>query len=409
MPAERRLLYVLPFPPRASAADGGSRAVAENLRRIAASATVAVVYVHEEADPQMDADIAALCDRVDAVTRPRQRRGGPAERALQRLRLATGLLLGTPIWAQALHVPGFERQLAEVAREWSPDLIEIDNHVMGRYLDALDASPAPRVLVVHEPGAGAAGRAWAEPSRMLRALDARAWRIFETRLLRRVQCVVALTEADSQSLRRRGVAVPIETIGLGVSVPERAADPLGGSPPTVLFVGNFRHTPNVDAATRLVFEIWPRVRAQHADAVLSLVGPALPAPLVDAAGVAAQIEVTGAVPEVEPYLERAAVCVAPLREGGGMRVKVIEALAAGKAVVASPLAVAGLAVENGREVLLATHDDDFAAAISRVLSDSELRASLARAGRAWALANAGADRSAAAFDALYGRLIGDSK
>src|SRR4051794_4532572 len=251
MPAERRLLYVLPFPPRASAADGGSRAVAENLRRIAASATVAVVYVHEEADPQMDADIAALCDRVDAVTRPRQRRAGPAERALQRLRLATGLLLGTPIWAQALHVPGFERQLAEVAREWSPDLIEIDNHVMGRYLDALDASPAPRVLVVHEPGAGAAGRAWAEPSRMLRALDARAWRIFETRLLRRVQCVVALTEADSQSLRRRGVAVPIETIGLGVSVPERAADPLGGSPPTVLFVGNFRHTPNVDAATRL--------------------------------------------------------------------------------------------------------------------------------------------------------------
>ena len=152
-------------------------------------------------------------------------------------------------------------------------------------------------------------------------------------------------------------------------------------------------------------DVWPNVRSRRPDAVLVLVGEGPPEGLAAAAG--RDVEVHGSVSAVEPYLARAAVSVAPLREGGGMRVKVLEAMAAGKAVVASPLAVEGLAVADGRELLVASSDDEFAAAIVRMLDDTGLRRRLASTAREWALANAGPDRTAAAFESLYRRLTGD--
>jgi glycosyltransferase involved in cell wall biosynthesis len=82
-------------------------------------------------------------------------------------------------------------------------------------------------------------------------------------------------------------------------------------------------------------------------------------------------------------------------------------MAAGKAVVASPLAVEGLAVADGRELLVASSDGQFADAIVRILGDTGLQLRLASAAREWALENAGPDRTAAAFESLYRRLTGD--
>jgi glycosyltransferase involved in cell wall biosynthesis len=401
--ARRRLLFLLPFPPHARGRHGGSRAIAELLGRIAPHHAVAVLYLRDVNEAPIDPDLAAICEQVHAVPRPPARRGTIVQRLIRRARFVAALLRGTPIWAQVVAVPEFATSAERLARDWQPDLVELDYQVMGRYLGALDACSSPRLLVVYEPGEDGAGRAWEDPSDLLRRLDRRAWSIFERRVLQRVQCVVTLTEADRTSIERRGVDVPVETIGLGVRIPESAADPLGYAPPTVLFVGNYRHVPNRDAAFRLALNIWPLVRSRHPDAVLSLVGDNPPRELV--ALERAGIEVPGAVPQIEPYLDRAALCVAPLREGGGMRVKVLEALAAGKAVVASPLATAGLDVEHERQVLLATDDDEFAEAICRLLDDPPLRISLAAAARKWAVENVGIERTAAAFEALYERLI----
>ena len=131
----------------------------------------------------------------------------------------------------------------------------------------------------------------------------------------------------------------------------------------VLFVGNFIHPPNQDAAERLVRSIFPRVRLEVPQAELRIVGPNPDAGLRAAAGLG--VTFTGEVAEVWPHLEDAAVVVAPLRQGGGMRVKVAEALAAGKAVVATRLAAEGLTAEDGREVVLADTDEAIATAIVR--------------------------------------------
>ena len=93
------------------------------------------------------------------------------------------------------------------------------------------------------------------------------------------------------------------------------------------------------------------------------------------------VVVTGRVQDVTPYLDRAAVVVAPLRLGGGTRVKVLEALAAGKAVVASPLAAEGITQCDGEHLLLAESDEEFADATTRLLDDPDARSALGRRAR----------------------------
>jgi glycosyltransferase involved in cell wall biosynthesis len=123
------------------------------------------------------------------------------------------------------------------------------------------------------------------------------------------------------------------------------------------------------------------------------------------AAVGEGIRLRGHVPELAPFLDAASLVVAPLRLGGGMRVKVLEALAAGKAVVASPRAAEGLEIADGREIVFAETDEEFVAAVSGLLADEERRVELARAARRWAERELGADRIVAAYEALYARLL----
>jgi glycosyltransferase involved in cell wall biosynthesis len=117
------------------------------------------------------------------------------------------------------------------------------------------------------------------------------------------------------------------------------------------------------------------------------------------------VEITGSVPDVTPYLDRASLVAVPLRLGGGMRVKVIEALAAGKAVVASRLAVEGLDVRDGEEIALAESDEDFSRQILRLLADRESRQRLAAAAWAWASKHPLWSEIAEAYERVYDRLL----
>ena len=398
----RRVLFLLPFPPQLRGRHGGSRAIAELLRELAGRHCISVMYLREASEDPIDPEIAALCDVVCAINRPLGR-GCLLLRLSRRVRRVRSLLAGVPIWAQAVEVPDFSEALRLFVEEWKPEVVQCEYLVMGQYLEALGACRAPRILVVHEPGEKSVGRASRALSPVLMRLDRLAWRKFERRLLRQVQAVVVFTEEDRESIERHGVTVPVETIGIGLALPERAADPSGVPPPTAVFVGNYDHRPNADAALRLLNGIWPSVSDSHPEAVLTLVGVNPPTELLAAATVG--VQVTGFVSDVEPFLESAAVFVAPLREGGGMRVKVLEALAAGKAIVASPLALAGLDVEDGRQLLVAQTDEDFVRAISRVFDDEALRRALGESARMWALVNLAVEKSAEKFERLYERIL----
>ena len=167
---------------------------------------------------------------------------------------------------------------------------------------------------------------------------------------------------------------------------------------TLLFVGNYEYAPNQDAARILVERVLPRVRQAVPDARLHLVGANPPGWL--RALESDRVEVSGRVPDVAPYLARATVFVCPLRIGAGLKNKVLEALAMGIPVVATPLSVDGIDARDGESALIAGVDD-IAAKTIELLGDPALRERLSRSGRALIQARYSWERTAASYEQLY--------
>jgi polysaccharide biosynthesis protein PslH len=352
----------------------------------------------------MEGPLRAQCDLVREV---RHTHAHGVRQRLRHIRVALSVLGGTPAWVSWWAVPEYARCLREIAASWRPDLVQLEFHLMGQYLEDLADCPAPRLLVEHEPGAAAAAMkriAARNPARRaVAALDARAWRRYELDILRQVHAVVAFTERDRAELTPLAGDTPVIRIPLGTVLPNQSPNPLGGEPATVVFVGSFAHQPNADAACRLIEHILPRVWAVRPGVRLVLVGSHPPPRLRGHAG--DHVEITGSVPDVTPYLNRASLVAVPLRLGGGMRVKVIEALAAGKAVVATRLAVEGLDIRDGEEVVLAESDEEFSQRILSLLADTEGRRRLSAAASAWASKRPQWSQVAEAYERVYDLLL----
>lgn len=188
---------------------------------------------------------------------------------------------------------------------------------------------------------------------------------------------VVVSEEDRDELLGINPALNIDVIPNGVDVYEFRPRPTQRIP-ALLFVGNYEYAPNVDAAMRLATEIFPQVQKQIPGVRLWLVGNA---PTAEMQALASDtIRVTGRVPDVRPYLARAGAFISPLRLGAGIKNKVLEALAMGCPVVATPLSVDGIAVTNGQDALVA-EGEAMVTAIVRVLQNEELRKQLSTNGR----------------------------
>jgi glycosyltransferase involved in cell wall biosynthesis len=215
--------------------------------------------------------------------------------------------------------------------------------------------------------------------------------------------VVVFTERDRKAIIKLAQQAPIVKIPLGTDIPECIAKTADQEPLSLLFVGNFRHMPNLDAAERLIHKIFPQVQSRFPNARLYIVGDHLPSNLLQEAN--ENIILTGYVPDVVPYIQKATLVVAPLRLGGGRRVKVLEALAAGKAIVASSRAVDGLDLVNGEHVILAENDHEFVEAIVDLLGNEEKQRLVAGRARDWAQVNLSWQRVASVYELLYRNLL----
>jgi polysaccharide biosynthesis protein PslH len=378
--------------------------IANVLEHVSRRHEVALVYLRESGEAPLDEGLHTRLDLVEEVARLR---GGTSPRSLlaARARDVVGLARGRPRWVRELDAPDLPHRLAAVVALWRPDLVQVEYLVMMKNRRMLGHS-APVVLVEHDPAVPAAhGRYLADRGmgKVTACAELLAWRAFARRALRALDSVVVFTDRDAIALRQLVTGVPVVTIPLGVDVSQEALDPAGDHPPSLLFVGSFIHEPNVDAATRLARCIFPRVTSMHPGVELLLVGHRPTPEVLALAG--DRVTVHGDVPDVTPFLDRAAAVVVPVRMGGGMRVKVLEAFAAGKALVASRRAVEGLDVIPGQHLLLAETDDEFVEAVSQLLVDERRRIQLAVAGREWVRGRLSWDHTARRFEDLYSSLL----
>jgi polysaccharide biosynthesis protein PslH len=399
-----RLLFLAPFAPRLDGVHGGSKAIAQLLSRLAIRHKLAVVYLRGAEEPPIDARLLEKLHMVKEVERPWTGTSMGIQ-YIRRGRMAMSLMRHRPMWVTAWASETYAKTVQAFVKKWQPDVVHIGYHIMAQYLPALRDCNAPRVLTEYEPGNRASPfiASSSAIARLLNHFDRQAWKRFEPAVIRQVQAVVVFTESDRSAIEFLATRTPISKIPLGTELPQSSLNPVGSLPRNLLFFGNFIHPPNVDAALRIVRTIFPTLQARFPDLEVYIVGENPTVELKRRANT--KIHITGNVPDLIPYLDRASIFVGPVRFGGGMRLKILEALGAGKAIVASRRAVEGLNVTDGKDLCLAESDAEFCTAIAALLDNPKRRVSVAQAARAWACANLSWDNSIAAYEALHARLL----
>ena len=235
------------------------------------------------------------------------------------------------------------------------------------------------VLLTHDVDAPVNERIAALERNPLRRLSAiRRWLIErreEIAAYREFPRILTLTERDKATVEAlRGKPGGVEVLPVGVDVDLFASPGLPRNRGEVLFLGHLGAIFNRDALEYFVRDVYPKL-GDVEDLRVTIVGGKLPGSLrffESEPGV----EVVGSVGDVRPFLHRASCLVIPLRFGGGLRIRVLEAMSAGIPLVCTPVAIAGMPFEAGQDFLLAGTADELAAAIRRLLGDAGLRAGL---------------------------------
>jgi glycosyltransferase involved in cell wall biosynthesis len=212
-------------------------------------------------------------------------------------------------------------------------------------------------------------------AKMIWAMEFRKMRRFERAAVCKFQHVIAVSENDRALMKEWVDGDRVTVVPTGVDLaeyrPEPAASRETATAPLVVFVGAMDWQPNTDGVEYFCTEIWPAIRAEVPQARLRIVGRN-PGKSVQK-WASESIEVTGRVPSVVEHLHESAVVIVPLRIGGGTRLKIYEAMAAGKAVVSTTVGAEGLDVQHGRDIVLADDPNSFAQAVLMLLRDPELR------------------------------------
>ena len=281
--------------------------------------------------------------------------------------------------------PSFQRELDRLVARCDFDVLTTEHVQMACYRPPLSLMPPTARLVLDEHNieydilrrTTAAERPsirklynWINYLK-LRREERAAWQQFDG--------ITLTSERDERLLRddspeKRTAVIPN-------AVDTEFFQPSGGvvEPGMILFFGAINYYPNTEGLLFFLDEVFPHVKRQHPGARLWIVGQLPPPTIMERA--AEDVIVAGLVDDVRPYLERAAVVIAPLRIGGGTRLKIVEAMAMGKPIVATNLGAEGLDVNAGEDILLADAAEDFADQVVRVLGDAALAQRLGEAAR----------------------------
>jgi polysaccharide biosynthesis protein PslH len=363
--------------------------------------TLVTAYGDEAGELEAVADLRR--DGVEVHAVDRRTPADAAARRRRRVRLARAWASGRDPWRTVwFAAPELQGILDELSTRQRFDVVAVEDNSMGRF--RLPAA-VPSVLTEHEvrrprpidlrpaPPIAFARKAVGE-------LDWRRWPRYQRDVWARFDRLQVFTQRDAKRMRELAPAlagrIDVNPFGVDVGAPVPVANEQPGS---LLFVGNFTHPPNRDAATWLVQEIMPRLRRRVPGVELRIAGGGDDS--VSMLG-GSDVRVLGEVDEIADELARAAVVVAPIRTGGGMRMKVLHALASGKPVVTTPRGAAGLNVgESDPPLVVADDAAAFAERTAELLCDAEARRALGARARAYVLEQHTPDAFARRLEAVY--------
>ncbi len=357
----------VPYPPHS----GAPLYTYSLLRRIARHHEVSLACFRRLGQEEGVAHLSQYCR--DIVTAP-----APGDAALDRpLDLVRYLVRGCPPDLRFYESAELRDQIKALTGVRSFDVVYIDHSEMGIYLEALPSTLARRsIWALHDVD-------WVKFARISRLEPQWARKLrtglhgylmhhWKPRYAERFACCTTVSEVDRGLMRDANPRLRVEVIPAGVDIewnrylPEDPA-----TRPSLIFVGAMGYRPNLDAVQFFVAEILPLIWLEMPEVELWIVGrnpnPELLRLDDD------RIHQTGEVADVRPYYGRSTLCVVPLRAGGGARLKILEAMALGRAVISTTIGCEGQSLVDGEHLLTADQPAVFAAQTLRLLRDHELR------------------------------------
>ena len=265
----------------------------------------------------------------------------------------------------------FEEALVRILKEEQFDVIQLESLYMIPYLEAIRSySKAPIVLRTHNIEHLIWQRLANSSKNPLRKwylnLLAERLRHYEQWALNRVDAIAAMTPEDEQQMRDLGADVPMIVAPVGVNIPDYPVYP-NPDPKVVFHIGAMDWMPNQEGVHWFLTEVWPKVLTKVPDAKLKLAGKKMPDYIKAYAG--ANVEVHDFVQDGKGFIGNGGIMIVPLFSGSGMRVKIVEGMAMGKAIVTTAIGAEGIAGKDGQEFMIANTNNEFAEAVIRLLQN----------------------------------------
>lgn len=364
-----RILIVtaqIPYPPTSG---GALRAYGIIYGLHAAGHRISLMSFNDE--PYSDSVLSELCEQIITL---------PAPQRSKKDRLMDVLFTSQADIARRLYDAKFAYELLQLAAS-DFDLIQFEGIEVGCYIPILQNAgirtpicfdtfnaEADLQRVIHRIDRDNPRR-WA--AALYSWIQARRINQYEGELCRRATLVIAVSPEDAAILEQYGVEVAVVSSGIFVDDYTKTSASISLPDPSFVFTGKMDYRPNIDAVTWFADHVLPHISEGH----FVIVGQQ-PHPYVQMLAERSNVTVTGKVESVLPYLHAASIYVAPLRMGSGTRLKLLEAMAAGCAIVATDIAAAGLTEEIRECMVIANDTDDFAEALKVLTKNPERCADL---------------------------------
>jgi glycosyltransferase involved in cell wall biosynthesis len=402
------ILYVsqMPASPPRSGAQARMHGLMTQLARyhdLTAVTLVDEVFDIEECRQAMQ----AYCREVMLIPNPYGREG-IAKRLLQ----LRSLVSTRSFDRLRVTVPALQRALDRVLHAKRFDIVNLEFPYLG-YCNLLQAPPGEKLpaLVVdsHEIAYDLARQFAGADRRVGRRLyggvNWRKLRREELSIYREADGVYLCSAADEQRLLDQIPAARTAVIPNAADIEYYQPRPTDPPPDgrTVVFFGLLSTVPNVDAVVHFVQDIWPRIAEAHPEARCKIIGGLPPTSLLALAGT--RVKLTGFVSDLRPHLAAAAAVVVPLRVGGGTRLKIVEAMAMGKAIVSTTLGAEGIEAVPGRDILIEDEPAAFGDAVNRLLAGPDLAARIGESARLLAVKRYAWSSATQALEVFYRQIL----
>ncbi len=372
------------------------------IKELAKRHTVCVLtFLEPDQNPADPGPLPELCQWVDTI---------PVPQRTMPLRLRQMLTTRRPDMSWRLWSPTLAERLAMRLAEESFDVVSIEAIEMAPYLSTIEAArPQPRIIYdahnaewilqkrafstdIKQPRRWpAAIYSWIQWHRLMR---------YEADLMQRTAYTVAMSEQDKAALYQINPAASLLIVPNGVDLTAYSQFKGTSIAYDLVFTGKMDFRPNIDAVLWFGQQVLPLIQTQRPETTFAIVGQR-PHPRLDILANMPTITITGYVDDTRPYIAGAMVYVAPLRVGGGTRLKILEAMSMSKPIVSTSVGAEGFPVTNGQELVLADDPQTYAQAVLDLLNNPLRRNQLGQAGLAFAQANYGWDALIPRLEQIY--------